>query len=94
MTEVVHCKSHRERGVKNAAPICFERHVDSITGLSPAPRVVVLGGKARDLLGDRLSLEAGFGSRGTVGVDQTTNLAIRVIGSRDRVIAYLWHPTA
>jgi hypothetical protein len=34
MTEVVHCKSHKEIGVKSSAPHCFAHHFETLTRLS------------------------------------------------------------
>lgn len=47
MTEVVHCKSKREKGVKKAASHCAERHLDRILEASPADLIVVLGESPR-----------------------------------------------
>jgi hypothetical protein len=47
LTEVVHCKSRNEIGVKEAASECVTRHFDAIVRLSPARVVVVLGKVAR-----------------------------------------------
>lgn len=93
MTEIVHCKSQKEAGVTRAARHCFDRHFEAIIRLSPAPLVVVLGAKARDLLRKALELGPRFGSKATVGLDEQANLAVRRLGGHDRVVSYLWHPT-
>lgn len=48
LTEVVHCKSRKEVGVKQAAGHCSSRWMDRIIATSPAPVIVALGGFARD----------------------------------------------
>ena len=50
MTEVVHCKSKGDVGVKAAAGNCADRHLDHILALSPAPLLVILGKRAGELL--------------------------------------------
>jgi hypothetical protein len=92
MTEVVHCKSRQEIGVAEAATRCVETHLDPILAMSPAPLVVVLGAKTRDRITDMWDLSAGFGTKAAIG-DECRNIAIRTIGSTERVVAYLWHPT-
>ncbi len=93
MTEVVHCKSRSEVGVRAAGRHCLERHLERILFASPAPLVVVLGSKARDLLVPEWDLPFGFGRRNTVGVEESANLAVLTLGGTRRVVAYLWHPT-
>jgi len=68
-------------------------HLDNILAASQAPIVVVLGARARNLLVDPWRLPAGFGQKETVGRDETVNLARRVLGGRERVVAYAWHPS-
>ncbi len=61
--------------------------------LSQAPLVVVLGAKARNLLRVHVGLRSRFASKATAGIDEEANLAVRRIGGRPRLVAYLWHPT-
>ena len=49
LTEVVHCKSRDEIGVKAAARECIDRHLKDVVQLSPARVVVLLGAVARQL---------------------------------------------
>ncbi|HET9058553.1 MAG TPA: hypothetical protein VFN61_01425 [Acidimicrobiales bacterium] len=93
MAEVVHCKSHHEKGVKSAAPLCFLLYFEEVMRLSVAPLVVVVGAKARDLLTQRLALGTGFGSMNTVSADEEENIAARHLGGRERVVLYLGHLT-
>jgi hypothetical protein len=93
MTEVVHCKSRREIGVAAASDHCASMHLDRILTLTTAPLVIVLGAKARDRVRDMWRLPDGFGTRRTVAHVEQANLAVRALGGRPRVIAFLWHPT-
>lgn len=93
MTEVVHCKSKQEKGVSAAADLCAPRHLDRILTAASAPLIVILGARARDQLASAWDLPEGFGTKATVGVDETANIAIRNLGGRPRVVTYLWHPT-
>ena len=92
MTEIVHCKSKQERGVVEAAAQCADVHLGRIIGASPAPLVAMLE-ERRDVVVPMWDLPPGFGRRHTVGIDERTNLAVRRLGCRDRVVAYLWHPS-
>jgi hypothetical protein len=93
MTEVVHCKSRSEIGVRPAVTHCASLHLDRILARSPAPLVVVLGAKARDHTSALWQLPDGFGTTDTVGRNERANMAIRVLGGHHRLITYLWHPT-
>ena len=46
LTEVVHCKSAAEHGVKSALEPCVDRYLGAVVGHSPARVVVVVGEKA------------------------------------------------
>jgi hypothetical protein len=50
LTEIVHCKSRDELGVKEAAPKCIELYLPAVLGLSRAVVVVALGQFAHDAL--------------------------------------------
>ncbi|MGA8574337.1 MAG: uracil-DNA glycosylase family protein [Candidatus Cybelea sp.] len=50
ITEVVHCKSEHEVGVRQAMRTCYDMHMQSVFAASPAEIVVVLGKVARDAL--------------------------------------------
>ena len=45
MTELVHCKSHKEIGVSNALKECAKRFIDRIFENSPASIIIVMGAK-------------------------------------------------
>jgi hypothetical protein len=70
LTEVVRCKSHKERGVWSAVSKCAPRYLDATLLLSPARCLVVLGEAARRLLETQLGplnlgafMEAELGGR-------------------------------
>lgn len=93
IVDLVHCKSKKEAGVALAAPRCHERHLDRILSLSPAPLVVVLGGKARDQVRTVWELPAAFGTQHAAEWAERDNLAAATIAGRERLVAFLWHPT-
>ncbi len=93
MTEVVHCKSKRERGVAGASALCAALHLDRVITLSPAALIVVLGGKARDRVQPLWELPAGFGGRASMLSDPLRSMAVRTLGTRARLVVYLPHPT-
>jgi hypothetical protein len=93
MTEVVHCKSKDERGVAKAAGTCADEHLDAIFVACPAPVILVVGSRARDLIKPRLSLPPGFGTKATVGVDEVVNCVTRTVSGRERLVIYIWHPS-
>jgi hypothetical protein len=51
LTEVVHCKSRDEIGVREATEECAGRHLDAVMRLSPARVIVILGRVAGRVLG-------------------------------------------
>lgn len=93
MTEVVHCKSKGEFGVGSAAATCADRHLDSVLALSPAELLVVLGQRSRTLLTELWPLGADFGRQKGDAWRERDNLALVTVGGRQRLVAYLWHPT-
>lgn len=90
MTEVVRCKSKRERGVQQAAPRCSERWLDRTLSFSAAPVLVVVGSKARDLAVPLLRLPQGFGQRGE---PRGASTAVLPLGGHSRAVVYLPHFT-
>jgi len=59
MTEVVHCGSQREIGVRSAAIECVPRYLQRVIALSPAVAVVVVGAVARDVIRTMVPQAAG-----------------------------------
>lgn len=94
MTEVVHCKSRSEVGVAEATETCSELYLNRLLKLCPANVVTIVGAKARDRVRAMWSLPEEFGRKDSVGVDEKANLAVRTIGSRQRLVVYLRHPNS
>ena len=82
MTEIVHCKSKAEIGVKKAAATCGERYLDRIVHLSPAGVVVVVGSAAHGHLAEPWQLPA------------PPYAVWRAVGEKDRLVVHLPHPNA
>ena len=77
MSEVVHCKSRGEIGVREALDTCLTRHFDNLMSVSPAVVVLTMGSVAR------ASLELQhFGA-----------VERRVVAGRLRYLVALPHPT-
>lgn len=55
LTEVVHCKSRNEVGVKEAQEFCSQRYLDRILSVSAAKVIVVFGQSAKDVVVNQLS---------------------------------------
>ena len=56
LTEVVHCGSKREKGVKQALATCSSLYLARIVALSPAVVLVAVGDKARNALKQQLEV--------------------------------------
>ena len=61
LSEVVHCKSTDEEGIKKALEECSGKYLERLLGISPAKVVVVLGKPAKDALGKYLIKQATVG---------------------------------
>lgn len=80
LTEVVHCKSLGEQGVKQAADECSARYLLPVLEASAASIIVALGSVAEKYLR-------------RIGKFETI-LGIATVGGRERLIAVLPHPNA
>lgn len=87
LSEVVHCKSRSEVGVKNALDECTGRYLDRVLGLSPAPLLIVLGTLARE--GMAIRYPELFPERPDFG-----QVREEAIGGWRRVVAFMPHPNA
>ncbi len=92
MTEVVHCKGKKKVGVGQASALCAQMHLDRVIGLSRAPLVVVLGAKARARVLDLWDLPTSFGTATSLATDPAQSLAVRRLGGKPRLVAFLPHP--
>lgn len=83
LTEVVHCKSKREQGVKDALPACMQRWFDKVLSQSAARVIVLFGAHARDACTKHWNIDGGR----SVHFDVS-------IGGRSRAVVILPHPGA
>jgi hypothetical protein len=82
LTEVVHCKSRNEVGVKEAQEFCSKRYLDRILSVSAAKVIVVFGQSAKDVVVHQLS------SSMRPLFDGERNL----FAQKQRMIVFLAHP--
>lgn len=88
LTEVVHCKSRQEIGVRAAVARCAETYLEPIFSLCPAPLVVIVGSAARDATASPVRLPPSFGQRSSSRRD---NVLVRTVGDKQRLVVYLPH---
>jgi hypothetical protein len=81
LTEVVHCKSKREEGVKEALRECVGLYLRRVVELSGAKVIIVLGSKAEGAMRREFSIPDGS----VVGPQP--------IGNHKRYIVFLYHPS-
>lgn len=79
MTEVVHCKSTKEIGVSEAAPICIARHFENVMSVAAARVVIAVGAFAQRQMFN--------GSAPAAPVEMT-------LGGHPRLVVGLSHPNA
>ena len=84
LTEVVHCKSKGEKGVKEARLKCSELYLRDIVKASNAKVVVVLGKKAKKVITKLLKSEWSEISKGIYST---------LCGNYERCLVFLSHPS-
>ena len=85
MTEVVHCKSRKEVGVRDALSTCTQRYMPRIIDGAPkAKLLVVFGVHAARSMAEVFALE----------LDSTRRLARMTQGGLERTVVYLDHPAS
>ncbi|WP_323958868.1 hypothetical protein GC088_09935 [Arthrobacter sp. JZ12] len=100
MTEVVHCKSGSEEGVKEAADRCSSMHMNRVLAGSPANLVIVVGTQARDrFLRAYPEVAEQYPSFGrdnklTGRVDPRQSIIEMHLGGWPRTVCFLWHNSA
>ena len=94
LTEVVHCKSRGEIGVKQAASHCSDRWLERIVSLSPAPILWACGSGGRDYFASKLTespAEIGQG-RGYTSMSHSDRIKrdtfVAEVGGRPRVVIF------
>lgn len=85
LTEVVHCKSRREIGVRSAVGRCADLWLDRVLRVSGARVIVVLGDIAAAAVGEHADLNLAR-ERRTVGPVE--------LGGRARDLVFMPHPNA
>ncbi len=83
LTELVHCKSTQEKGVKQALPLCTQRWLEPVMGQSGARVLAVLGKHAETLCSEIWQLNS----------KRKLHLAVPTPG-RNRAVLFLPHPNA
>jgi hypothetical protein len=87
LTEVVHCKSRKERGVNEARTQCSKLYLERVIEQTPAPVVVFLGAQADRTAHAILGVSDEYGRRPT-----QRSVVKMSAGGRDRMLAFLPHP--
>lgn len=82
LTEVVHCKSRNEVGVREAQDCCSNRYLTRVISVAAAEILVVFGEIAADAMRRR------FGS----SIEGVNGLCVASMEGKTRVVAFLPHP--
>lgn len=83
LSEVVHCGSPSEEGVRAALETCTSRYLERVLAASPARVVVLVGSVAKFAFSDHLHLDVSDHLLGPVEV-----------GGRSRLLVFLRHPNS
>ena len=100
LTEIVHCKSRDEEGVKQSSTVCVDTWMGKILDLSPAKVLVIVGGQVRGTLSKaKLGLPETFGAGANYTRMTTQERSLRDIqlvqdGARNRLVLFNYHPAA
>lgn len=83
LTEIVHCKSRKEIGVKEAQQQCVNMYLRWVLEFAGAVAIVVLGVRAKQAIQSQFKIE------------HKTSISESIeIGGRERLFAFLPHPNA
>lgn len=83
ITEIVHCKSVREIGVKEAQNQCVKSYLQKVLQMAAARVVVVLGASAREAMQHDFNIPKDVSLFGPIA-----------IGDQEKLITFLPHPNA
>jgi hypothetical protein len=83
LTEVVHCKSRKEEGVREAQMCCAERYLERVLSLSPAKVIIVYGKRAENAIRNYFSAKMGT---------LPNNVWHLSIGRQSKMLVFLPHP--
>lgn len=85
LTEVVHCKSKKERGVSEALHFCSERYLERVLFISAAKVLIVYGRLAKDAVHRRFD---------SLMSPLPNGLSLVSIRDNPRILVFLPHPNA
>lgn len=85
LTEVVHCKSQKERGVAEALHFCSGRYLERVLSISAAKVLIVYGRFAKDAVHRRV---------GCLMSPLPNGLSLVSIRDNPRILVFLPHPNA
>ena len=85
LTEVVHCKSQKERGVAEALHFCSDRYLERVLSISAAKVLIVYGRFAKDAVHRRF---------GSLMSPLPNGLSLVSIRDNPRILVLLPHPNA
>ncbi len=102
MTEIVHCGSQHEVGVRDAVGTCVPRYLERVLALSPAHVLIFVGATVRNAMNRVYGIPGADLSRWATttarirGRDQIVGYYSRnqVIGDRERAVVFRPHPNA
>jgi hypothetical protein len=83
LTEVVHCKSLKERGVSEALDFCSERYLEKVIAIAAAKVLIVYGKHAADAIRGRF---------GSMMIPLEHGLSLISIRDIPRMLVFLPHP--
>jgi hypothetical protein len=83
ITEIVHCKSVKEIGVKEAQNQCVQSYLQKVLQMAAARVVVVLGKQAKEVMQYEFNIPKDVSLFGPIA-----------IGGREKLITFLPHPSA
>jgi hypothetical protein len=100
ITEIVHCKSRKEVGVKEASAFCIDKWMNPILTVSPARILIIVGGQVRDRYAKAdLGVAPDFGSGDNyIGLSQKErslrDIVLTDVGGSKRLAIFNYHPAS
>lgn len=100
ITEIVHCKSRKEVGVKEASAFCIDQWMNPIMTVSPARILIIVGGQVRDRYAKPvLAVSPDFGSGDNyIGLSQKErslrDIVLTDVGGSKRLTIFNYHPAS
>lgn len=100
ITEIVHCKSRKEVGVKEASAFCIDQWMNPIMTVSPSRILIIVGGQVRDRYAKAvLGVAPDFGSGDNyIGLSHKErslrDIVLTDVGGSRRVTLFNYHPAS